>query len=189
MMAAAIVLMACQGTQSTDGSATDSTIVEAELTQEEAMTAFAEELYDDILPMYNDGSICELSTGEEDGEQAASETSLIGRYGSQSLQQFLREADEWRRETQADILGWDCDPWIMAQDWNQLEAEVLGAETVNDSTGRVDVLLRDGESERHLTLILAKENGAWKVDDFASTGADKNTPTYRESLIAEYENR
>ena len=176
MMAAAIVLMACQGTQKTDAevAAADST------SQVEQMTAFVEGLYNDILPIYNDRSICELGY---------SEAEFFGRYESQSLQQFLREADEWRRETQADILGWDCDPWIMAQDWNQLEAEVLGAETVNDSTGRVDVLLRDGESERHLTLILAKENGAWKVDDFASTGADKNTPTYRESLIAEYENR
>lgn len=174
MMAAAIVLMACQGTQKTDAeeAAADST------SQVEQMTTFVEGLYNDILPIYNDRSICKLGY---------SEAELFGRYESQSLLQFLHEADEWRQETEADILGWDCDPWIMAQDWNLLEAEVQGAEVLTDSTGRVEVVLHDGESERHLTLILAKENGAWRVDDFVSTSADKKTRTFRESLIAEYE--
>lgn len=140
------------------------------------LKSFANDLYDDILPVYCSGA---------NGMEYAFE-----RYASKELKQVLDDADKVSMESEFPILGWDCDPWIFAQDFIQPKATVIKAEAKSATQGFADVQISDGnnaQNDRIIRLLLVKEDGSWKVSDFIVPESADNAQTFSEVLQSEME--
>lgn len=131
----------------------------------------AQIMYDDVLSEY-----CAHDGGQKEA---------FGKYASAGLLNLLAKVDEaiTKGEVEPMIYGWDCDPWIMAQDCNQPKARIVKVRGLKDTNCLVDVVISDGE-DRDLTLKLVKENNRWKVDDFVSPayGSDSYAEALRRDL-------
>lgn len=141
------------------------------------LRTYVTQLYNDILPRYYNG---------EEGMEYA-----FKNYASSELLKVLSDADKVSQESGNIILGWDCDPWIFAQDWSQPKAYILKASTESSSRGYVDVLIKDGDdiiNDRKIRFLLIKEKGEWKVNDFIGTESSDNAPTFTEVLREEMAN-
>lgn len=126
---------------------------------------FVQQMYNDILSHY---------TAETNGQQYA-----YDHYASAALRKLLTDWEAACNETDTDILGWDCDPWICAQEWNHPIAEVLFAESLSDTMCWVDVTMHDfGDTD--FTLILSKVNDQWLVDDFLTADISFATALQKE---------
>lgn len=135
--------------------------LEGEDTQE-LVEVVAQLMYDDVMAAY--------ARREEDAKYA------FGRYASDGLKGLLDkvEAAITNGEIEPMMYGWDCDPWILAQDRNMPSAKVVKVHDFTKKQCLVDVTITDGET-RCVTLTLVKEGKQWKVDDFATPAMDKNT--------------
>lgn len=143
----------------------------------EMVAEFIQKMYADIFAKY--------STRESGLNEA------FDKYTSTDLKQLendVRQAivDE---EIEPMCYGWDWDPWVLAQEWSRPAAEVVKVYDLHDSHCKADVAVKydieDSESKQ-VSLTLVKENGQWKVDDFAmayNTG-DKS---YKNSLRKDFE--
>lgn len=131
-----------------------------------AVAVAAQIMYDDVMSMYDSGG---------EGRDNA-----FRRYASSKLLNLVDEVDDAIAKGDIDpiIYGWDCDPWIMAQDWSHPTAKVVKVYDLSDNGCMVDVAIMDGEVEgdaTNITVALVKENGMWKVDDFALSASDADT--------------
>lgn len=123
-------------------------------------------MYEDIMAMYYSGD--------------AGQRYAFSKYASTMLQSLLDDVDDAiaKGEIEPMVYGWDCDPWIMTQDWNHPIARIEKVHDFSDKSCKVDVVISDGEEKgdaTNITLILVKENKRWKVDDFASSKSGINT--------------
>lgn len=177
--ALANVLTACNAKGGNDEAGTNSTqVASEEKTDTVAMKAFVKALYDDILPLYNSGRELEVDEFE--------------KYGSHDLQNLINEVDEWssNHKDEAEVMGWDCNPWIFAQDWEHIDMKIVQAESLSPSKGRVDVIIKHGDDKRwwgQLTLFVVKEDGEYRVDDFIGTESYDYAPTFKEILAEDFE--
>lgn len=170
-IAAALVLVLSSCTQRAAGSGSEDT--------PETVAASVQDMYDDVLSMYNTGKIM------DDHDYAKS------KYASSALRNLEDELVNAIDSGEIDpmIYGWDCDPWILAQDWISLSAEVESVYDLTADSCKADVTIKETgtgivNGTRTVTLMLVKENGQWKVDDFAE-GADRNT--YASQLRSDFE--
>lgn len=142
----------------------------------EFVAVIAQIMYNDIMSIYYSG---------EDGQQYA-----FHKYASTKLQELIDDVNDAiaKGEIESMAYGWDCDPWIMAQDWNHPSAKILRVHDLSDKNCMVDVLIRDGEEKsdtKNITITFVKENNQWKVDDFASSESGANT--FAKMLKEDYE--
>lgn len=132
----------------------------------EVVALVAQIMYDDVLSVYNSG---ENST-----------KNAFRKYASASLNNLLDEVDEAISGGKIEpmVYGWDCDPWIMAQDWSHATAKVVAVRDLSDKRCMVDVEIRAFGQEStptNVTLALVKEGKQWKVDDFVASDSGQNT--------------
>lgn len=168
---AVAILFACQQKQSQKDTVSKQ---ECEVADTLELRTFVNQVYDDILPRYNDGKGCM--------------DYAFKNYASDALLKVLDDADSIAKKYGVDILGWDCDPWILAQDWGQPKAIILKTNRQSASRGYVDVLIKDGDdvrNDRKIRLLLIKENETWKVNDFIGTESADYAPTFTEVLKEE----
>ena len=142
----------------------------------EIVATIVQIMYDDIMSMYYSG---------EEGQEFA-----FSKYASTKLQKLLYEVENAinKGDVEPIIYGWDCDPWIMAQDWSHPIATVVRVHALSDKNCMADVVIRDGDEKSeptNLTITLVKEEDQWKVDDFASLESDINT--FAKMLKEDYE--
>lgn len=125
-------------------------------------------MYDDIRSVYNSG---------ENGQKYA-----FSRYASSQLRNLMDEVDSaiTSNHIPAMIYGWDCDLWIMAQDWINPTVKVLKINDFKGTTCHAEVTI--GETKIELSLI--NENGKWKVDDFINSDIKDS---FAKALKADYE--
>lgn len=114
-------------------------------------------------------------------------TYAYDKYTSEGMKKFLEQVNEVRLNSDIDILGWDCDPWIFAQDFSNPKAEVVNVNAESDSKAWADVSIDDFGSKRTIRLELIKEKGQWKVNDFRIPTEPDPSDSYRGSLEKEME--
>lgn len=173
---AGVMLFACNTKSGTSDSSNNETISnqENEVSDTLVLRTFANHLYDDILQKYDAG---------ESGMDYA-----FKNYASKGLLKVLDDADKVGSKSGVAILGWDCDPWVYAQDWAHPKATILKTHTLTDAQGYVDVLLQDEAdwgNDRKIRLLLIKEDGEWKVNDFVGAESEGDAPTFTEVLLEE----
>lgn len=183
----AMAFTACQNKTTNNDSATDSLAAITEYSDNTAeiqasnkpdtmeLRKFVTLMYEDILKQYT-------TDKEYDAEPEE-------KYMSETYKKLIEEVDKVEEETGTHIYGWQCSPWILAQDANNPVATVLKVFMESAEKGKVDVLIHDGKEldDRKVRVYLTKETGEWKVYDFIGTESADYAPTYCERLKEEIE--
>lgn len=142
----------------------------------DTVMVIVQNMYDDIMSMYLEG---------DEGQEYA-----FRKYASSRLNKLMEEVSNAIESGKIEpmVYGWDCDPWIMAQDWNHPVAEVKKIHDLSDNQCKIDIVIHDGENDEYssnITITLVKENNVWKVDDFTSSESGNNT--FANMLKKDYE--
>ncbi|MDO5447457.1 MAG: DUF3828 domain-containing protein, partial [Prevotellaceae bacterium] len=150
--------------------------------EEEVQKDYSAEMMDIVQRMYND-----ILSHYSDDDNGQGQKYAFNQYASKSLLKLLHDVNEASEKTNDAILGWNCDPWIFAQDWIHPKAKVAKAYALSDTKGKVDVVLIDNSNKNYITLFMTKEEGQWKVNDFIGTESADYAPTFTEVLKEEME--
>ncbi len=133
------------------------------------MEKFIRDIYAKIIPEYNKAAHGGLPEGLD---------SLYEQFFSESNLKMSKVLDDIRDEHHADIIGFDCDRWICAQDWNHLDFEVRGSKVLRNGKGIVSVCVKDTFDDKEYVniayFLLVKEKGQWKIDDFLTEEDSKS---------------
>lgn len=94
------------------------------------------------------------------------------RFFTADFNRVLKACDR-AGEISGDIIGWDWNHWIMAQDWDNPSVAVQQIDTTDSEHVTALIKITDGENSQLAKLKLAKENGDWKIDDFMQSDDGK----------------
>ena len=139
----------------------------------EAVQQRVQEIYSDVFKEYTlEDSLRNLDM--LDGPGASARRGDFNRnYCSREWNDLSRQIREIDSLYHADELGfWEADYWIMGQDCDQLS--ICDIEVLNVSPTEADVkfMLHNLGEAKPVALILVKEDGIWKIDNFKDMNID-----------------
>ncbi len=139
----------------------------------EAVQQRVQEIYSDVFKEYNlEDSLRNLDM--LDGPGASARRGDFNRnYCSREWNDLSRQIREIDSLYHADELGfWEADYWIMGQDWHQLSISDIEVLNVSPTEADVKFMLHNLGEAKPVALILVKEDGIWKIDNFNDLNID-----------------
>ena len=139
----------------------------------EAVQHRVQEIYSDVFKEYNlEDSLRNLDM--LDGPGASARRGDFNRnYCSREWNDLSRQIREIDSLYHADELGfWEADYWIMGQDWHQLSISDIEVLNVSPTEADVKFMLHNLGEAKPVALILVKEDGIWKIDNFNDLNID-----------------
>lgn len=139
----------------------------------EAVQQRVQEIYSDVFKEYNlEDSLRNLDM--LDGPGASARRGDFNRnYCSREWNDLSRQIREIDSLYHADELGfWEADYWIMGQDWHQLSISDIEVLNVSPTEADVKFMLHNLGEAKPVALILVKEDGIWKIDNFKDLNID-----------------
>lgn len=139
----------------------------------EAVQQRVQEIYSDVFKEYNlEDSLRNLDM--LDGPGASARRGDFNRnYCSREWNDLSRQIREIDSLYHADELGfWEADYWIMGQDWHQLSISDIVVLNVSPTEADVKFMLHNLGEAKPVALILVKEDGIWKIDNFKDLNVD-----------------
>lgn len=139
----------------------------------EAVQQRVQEIYSDVFKEYNlEDSLRNLDM--LDGPGASARRGDFNRnYCSREWNDLSRQIREIDSLYHADELGfWEADYWIMGQDWHQLSISDIVVLNVSPTEADVKFMLHNLGEAKPVALILVKEDGIWKIDNFNDLNVD-----------------
>ena len=139
----------------------------------EAVQQRVQEIYSDVFKEYNlEDSLRNLDM--LDGPGASARRGDFNRnYCSREWNDVSRQIREIDSLYHADELGfWEADYWIMGQDWHQLSISDIEVLNVSPTEADVKFMLHNLGEAKPVALILVKEDGIWKIDNFKDLNVD-----------------
>ncbi len=139
----------------------------------EAVQQRVQEIYSDVFKEYNlEDSLRNLDM--LDGPGASAHRGDFNRnYCSREWNDLSRQIREIDSMYHADELGfWEADYWIMGQDWHQLSISDIEVLNVSPTEADVKFMLHNLGEAKPVALILVKEDGIWKIDNFKDLNID-----------------
>ncbi len=80
---------------------------------------------------------------------------------------------------------WEFDYWIMGQDWHNLSISDIEVKNVAENEATVQLKLHNFDSVQTVDLLLVKEDGSWKIDDFKQADGDMDLKRAMQQYIEE----
>ncbi len=139
----------------------------------EAVQQRVQEIYSDVFKEYNlEDSLRNLDM--LDGPGASTRRGDFNRnYCSREWNDLSRQIREIDSLYHAGELGfWESDYWIMGQDWHQLSISDIEVLNVSPTEADVKFMLHNLGEAKPVALILVKEDGIWKIDNFKDLNID-----------------
>lgn len=139
----------------------------------EAVQQRVQEIYSDVFKEYTlEDSLRNLDM--LDGPGASARRGDFNRnYCSREWNDLSRQIREIDSLYHADELGfWEADYWIMGQDWHQLSISDIEVLNVSPTEADVKFMLHNLGEAKPVALILVKEDGIWKIDNFKDLNVD-----------------
>lgn len=139
----------------------------------EAVQQRVQEIYSDVFKEYTlEDSLRNLDM--LDGPGASARRGDFNRnYCSREWNDLSRQIREIDSLYHADELGfWEADYWIMGQDWHQLSISDIEVLNVSPTEADVKFMLHNLGEAKPVALILVKEDGIWKIDNFKDMNID-----------------
>ena len=160
MTAAVALLDACSMHRNVDnskqGSLDTSAVVER-----------VEEIYSTVFNVYNEAdSLRNLDIYTENGvyERRAD---FEANFCSGEWNTLLKKVNEIDSLYHQNEMGfWDFDYWIMGQDWHNLSISNVKVTSLTDTEATVEMGLHNFDKVVPLCLLMKRENGTWRIDDF-----------------------
>lgn len=81
---------------------------------------------------------------------------------SNSFQELIRRTHKLEQATDGLILDWDL--WVMAQDYQNPQAEVKDVRMTGQDKALANVVIKDN-GERDIQVEIIREDGQWKIND------------------------
>ena len=110
---------------------------------------------------------------------------LDGLYCSEEWNRLVDRVVEIDDAHPDDIGFFDADYWIMGQDWQDLGISDVKAQVTDDSHAVVNLLLHNCGNKTPVILTMVKEQGEWKIDDFAEDDGLSSWKINMEAYIEE----
>ncbi|MGX8682372.1 MAG: DUF3828 domain-containing protein [Bacteroidales bacterium] len=98
---------------------------------------------------------------------------LDGLYCSEEWNNLVNQVGEIDGLSPEGIGFFDADYWIMGQDWQDVSVSDVKAQVVDADHAEVHLVLHNCGSESPLKLLMVKEQGEWKIDDFMDESDDE----------------
>ena len=139
----------------------------------EAVQQRVQEIYSDVFKEYNlEDSLRNLDM--LDGPGASARRGDFNRnYCSREWNDLSRQIREIDSLYHVDELGfWEADYRIMGQDWHQLSISDIEVLNVSPTEADVKFMLHNLGEAKPVALILVKEDGIWKIDNFKDLNVD-----------------
>lgn len=139
----------------------------------EAVQQRVQEIYSDVFKEYNlEDSLRNLDKLDGPGASAR-RGEFIQNYCSQEWNDLSRQIREIDSLYHAGEMGfWEADYWIMGQDWHQLSISDVEVQNVTPTEAHVKFMLHNLGEAKPVALILVKEDGIWKIDNFNDLNID-----------------
>lgn len=174
-----IALAGCQkpATQAEDNQATDA----------EALTTRVQEIYDAVFSEYNrEDSLRNLDQLGEDPGAYAHRSDFSKNYCSREWNQLSHQINEIDSLYHSGEMGfWEADYWIMGQDWHNLSISDLEVLSVTPNEAAVQIQLHNLDTVKPVALLLVKEDGVWKIDNFMDVKNDFEWKKAMQQYVAE----
>ncbi len=126
-----------------------------------------EDIYTTVFNVYNEeDSLRNLDIHMENGvyERRAD---FEANYCSGEWNTLLKKVNEIDSLYHQNEMGfWDFDYWIMGQDWHNLSISDVKVTTLTDTEATVELGLHNFDKVVPLCLLMKRENGTWRIDDF-----------------------
>lgn len=117
-------------------------------------------IYADVARAYPDDSF-------EMDEEDKPHIDLDGQYCSEEWKKLVNLVVLIDNAAPHDIGFFDADYWIMGQDWHGIAISNVKAQVVDATHAKVNLLLHNAGNKTPVILMMVKEQGEWKIDDFA----------------------
>ncbi len=172
LMALALVIGGCSN-QSQESKQETAEAVETQVSDVEAVKQRVEEIYGEVFKEYNrEDSLRNLDQLEGPGAYAR-RGEFCKNYCSQEWNGLVSQIADIDSIYHSDELGfWEADYWIMGQDWYQLSISDVEVLSVTPAQAAVEFKLHNLGNANPVIVLLVKENGVWKIDDFKDMGSN-----------------
>lgn len=172
LMALALVIGGCSN-QSQESKQETAEAVETQVSDVEAVKQRVEEIYGEVFKEYNrEDSLRNLDQLEGPGAYAR-RGEFCKNYCSQEWNDLVSQIADIDSMYHSDELGfWEADYWIMGQDWHQLSISDVEVLSVTPAQAAVEFKLHNLGNANPVIVLLVKENGIWKIDDFKDMGSN-----------------
>ena len=185
LVALVAMLAACQPNGSQQAVESQKTTVSEQLTATEVQNR-VRDIYKAVFKVYNEeDSLRNLDIQMENGV-----FENLGRfnkdYCSKEWNLLLAKVNEIDSLNHEGELGfWEFDYWIMGQDWHNLSISDIEVQNVAENEATVQLKLHNFDSVQTVDLLLVKEDGSWKIDDFKQADGDMDLKRAMQQYIEE----
>ncbi len=173
----ALSLVACGGKNGKRPAGNDTTAISQKLAPADEATEAqeaVEKIYADVFGWYN--------KAEQAGSLPTDEPDFDAYYTSGSYQVLLQKVVDKDRALimKGEVGFFDYNHWVCGQDYQGLEFAPVKTKRISDGQCRMEADITNCGQKQRIALLLTKENGMWKIDDFISNGQSEK------SRMAEY---
>jgi squalene cyclase len=126
-------------------------------------------IYDDVFSWYN-----EDAKGKGTTDSVPDFDALYMSRDYKAVLQKVAEKDR-KMEKEGFVGFFDYDHWVCGQDYGNLSMRIISVSEERSGKCRAEVEISNLGTKTRLGVVLVKENGDWKIDDFIDEGtSEKN---------------
>ena len=185
LVALVAMFAACQSNGSQQAAESPKTTVSEQLSATEVQNR-VRDIYSAVFKVYNEeDSLRNLDIQMENGVFENSDQ-FNKDYCSKEWNLLLAKVNEIDSMNHEGELGfWEFDYWIMGQDWHNLSISDIEVQNVTENEATVQLKLHNFDTVQSVSLLLVKEDGSWKIDNFQQTKGDMNLKRAMQQYIEE----
>lgn len=185
LMALALAICGCQGQAVKSEKAVEGTAVN-QMSDAEAVAQRVQEIYAAVFKVYNEEDSLRNLDIQMENDSWKSRDKFNHDFCSKEWNTLLAKVDEIDSLYHSGELGfWEADYWIMGQDWHELSISDVEVQSVSPDEATVQLQLHNCGTKKPVTLLLIKEEGVWKIDDFLDADIDYSWKKSMQEYVTE----
>ncbi len=142
-----------------------------------------QEIYGAVFKVYNEADSLRNRDIDSMNDVYERRADFEANYCSSEWNRLMKKVNEIDSLYHQNEMGfWDFDYWIMGQDWHNLSVSDVKVKTLTDTEATVELSLHNFDNVKQLCLLMKREDGTWRIDDFVDmefgTGFKKDMQDY-----------
>ena len=142
-----------------------------------------QEIYGAVFKVYNEADSLRNLDIDSMNDVYERRADFEANYCSSEWNRLMKKVNEIDSLYHQNEMGfWDFDYWIMGQDWHNLSVSDVKVKTLTDTEATVGLSLHNFDNVKQLCLLMKREDGTWRIDDFVDmefgTGFKKDMQDY-----------
>ena len=130
-----------------------------------------QEIYGAVFKVYNEADSLRNLDIDSMNDVYERRADFEANYCSNEWNRLMKKVNEIDSLYHQNEMGfWDFDYWIMGQDWHNLSVSDVKVKTLTDAEATVELCLHNFDNVTQLCLLMKREDGTWRIDDFVDMG-------------------